>query len=80
MYVVVDGLGVAPEFDCEFALLDLDCGQLVLIEELGQLFDLGDDVRHGWIMAERAWPARRDSNPRHPVPKTGALSTELRAD
>ena len=26
------------------------------------------------------WPARRDSNPRHPVPKTGALSTELRAD
>ena len=26
-----------------------------------------------------AWPARRDSNPRHLVPKTSALSTELRA-
>ncbi len=25
-----------------------------------------------------SWPGRRDSNPRHPVPKTGALSTELR--
>ena len=27
----------------------------------------------------RNWHARRDSNPRHSVPKTDALSTELRA-
>ena len=27
----------------------------------------------------KKWRAWRDSNPRHPVPKTGALSTELQA-
>src|SRR5882724_5531178 len=27
----------------------------------------------------RKWCARRDLNPRHPVPETGALSPELRA-
>ena len=30
-------------------------------------------------MGELAWRAWRDSNPRHSVPKTDALSTELRA-
>lgn len=25
----------------------------------------------------KKWRAQRDSNPRHPVPKTGALSAEL---
>ena len=32
-----------------------------------------------YIVTRIGWRAWRDSNPRHPVPKTGALSAELQA-
>ena len=38
------------------------------------------EARRRWRLAGLVgWPARRDSNPRPSVPKTDALSTELRA-
>ena len=61
----------------------------VLPDAIGAFSVMGRSQRYAWrtpdgsgvYMAANGgiWRARRDSNPRHLVPKTSALSAELRA-
>ena len=57
----------------------LKSGGLLSNQEYNSILLEIEAARTTDIVTRIEWRAWRDSNPRHPVPKTGALSAELQA-